>query len=72
MFHNAVPAIEILGALLADTSLCYNIVRGLVREERLDISCPESEKEIFYWRAACLVKMIWSSDINDIRDETIK
>ena len=72
-FKNTVPAIKILGELLGDKDMCYEAVDGYPRDKLYrEVSCPEPEKGLVFWRGKCMNNLIMSSDINDIRDRKIR
>ena len=70
-------ALDILGVLLDDKDLCYNVLYppndiDYIPELYRLLPCPEPEIGFLLWKMRCIGKMIMASDISDIREDTIK
>ena len=69
--------INILGTLLEDKKLFIDIDIGYIDHEsgeklRRRLQCPKQEWPLLEFRMVCMVQKILSSNISDIRDETVK
>ena len=76
--NSTVPAINILVTLLEDQELLSDIVKhsyiDTESEEKLKrrLQCPQQERPFLEFRVVCMTQKILSSNISDIRDETVK